>query len=117
MPFSLPNFNILVNRWLSGHTPAHDPPDYVNEPAQFYFNPKSALDVTPGTPADWIPPLILRLPLTVPKPQKGEIYQVDVTVGFWYLTRWFERTHYRFSNEYWSVLIERCDNTGAPFWP
>lgn len=114
MAYSLPDFNLLCNRWASPHTPAADPPDDVGLSCQVYFSSRSYLDIQPGQPDLWVPPIFLRLSVAEGLGSAvGDIYGVDPGRADYYKVRWVQKTHAGFPNEYVSILVEQCDDVGT----
>lgn len=113
MAFFLPNFNLNVSFWILGHTPSADPPDEVDIPCQIYLNTRGLLDITPGGPGDWVPPIYLRIPLGVFIPSLGNIAAVQPGLTDCYKIRWVQNAHIGFANEYQIALAEQCTDAGV----
>lgn len=103
--YTLPNFNLTVSIWDSGHAPPA-PPQRTAQ-GQFYIASKGLFDVTPGDNALWQPPIYLRCPF-------GTILQVNgyVTVpgglAAKYRIRWVENIHLGLSNQYVTAILEQA---------
>lgn len=113
MAFFLPNFNLLLSFWDSPNTPVGGPPDHVDQPVQVYVSSRGLLDITPGNPSDWIPPIFLRVPLGSHRPTPGDIGGIQPALTDFYKVRWVQNIHMGFANEYINILVEQCDGSGT----
>lgn len=113
MAFFLPSFNLLLSFWNAPNTPAGGPPDQVDVPAQIYLSTRALLDITPGSPTLWVPPLYLRIPLGAYIPLETDIAAVQPGLTDCYKVRWVQNTHIGFPNEYQVALVEQCTTSGV----
>lgn len=113
MAFTLPNFNLLADRWVSPNTPAAGAPDFLAIPCQLYVNSRGLLDITPGDFTAWVPPIYIRLQVGAIPPVKDDIYEVIPGSADYYKVRWTQSIHKGFPNEYIVVLVEQCDAAGT----
>jgi len=111
MPFTVPQFNLALEVWRSGHAPLGDPPDVEDLACQLYIHNRHNQDITPGDGEFWVPPIILRIP-TGFQPLPGDIYGVGGNVIVYYKHRWGHLIHWGFPNEYWCVVVEMTSDTG-----
>jgi hypothetical protein len=119
MALFLPKFNVLMDWWFPGNSPAMAPPDIHNVPAQLYFNSRSFADTTPSTPDVWDPATYVRISISsvnvLTPPLVGGVFgYTDANGSVWYLkvTLWWH-THLGFPNEYASLMVEQCAANGA----
>ena len=115
--FRPPTFNMLALVWLEGQDAAVDEPDYVDILMQVYVHSRADIDVTPGQPERWVPPIYLRFPKEYSLIRTGAIIQVSDRFGDYYKVRWAQAIHMGFPNEYWMTQCEQCDvdcNTPRP---
>lgn len=109
MSFNPPTFNIT---FFLFRPPAVYPGIYTfSQQCQLYLSPKADPDVTPGSPAVWVPPVWLRVPAHVDI-RPGDTVEVPNSTGRIYLIRWVEDVHKDFPNEYRVGLLEQ---TAQPF--
>lgn len=108
MPFTLPNFNLLMNVWRNPRVPASGGPDVANLACQLYLNTRGTFDLLPGARAQWVPPVWLRIAPGVFLAAPNDLYEVVAGGTRYYLYRWDERTHLGFPNAYDSILVEQC---------
>jgi hypothetical protein len=108
--YALPNFNQKVDVWMVNTGPGSGAPDFRSA-CQLYVNSRPQTDVTPGVAAEWVPPIILRLPMLTPVANNWSYQIVGDEFTGWYLGRWWERVHKGFPNEYRMVLLEQA------LWP
>jgi len=113
MAVSLPQFNLLMDIWTIGTTPAVDPPAFTGVPVQVYVRSKADIDTYQVNIEEWIPPIYLRHPLGGPKLGRGDIVQVLHLPLDYYLVVWCQNLHMGFPNEYYQALSKQCDDTGA----
>ena len=113
MPFSLPVFNLVADFWTGGHTPAADPPDTVGVPCQLYLTSRPSTDQVASTPTLYTLPIIIRMPLGIYTPAKGDITEVAPGSADYYLVRWVQVIHLGFPNAYLTALVEQCDAAGG----
>lgn len=108
MPYSLPQFNLYVKLWRDTDQWPGDPTDFFF--GQLYLTSRPLLDVTPGDPAAWCPPIYLRLPpLSDIRPQ--DQVEVPADTERLYLVRWVDDVHKGFENEYRVALLEQTRQT------
>lgn len=113
MAFSLPNFNLLADKWNAGHTPAGDPADYTDLPCQVYVHTKADIDQAQGDASSWTPPIYFRMPNLSPVFDRDAIL-TETTVGTgYYKVRWIQTVHVGFTNQYLVVLVEQCNSDGT----
>lgn len=113
--FTPPIFNILANLWFCGNTPNSGPFDFENQECQLYIYSRALLDIEPGSPELWIPPVWLRMPTAaVANWTSTFIAEVEAGSGRYYLARWKDVLHLGFPNEYRVILMEQCDGDGVP---
>lgn len=117
--FALPNFNVELSFWAPGHTPAADAPDSVFT-GQLFLGSRSPVDIKPGDAASFVPPLFIRMAMVTfavwGPALVGSIFgYIDSAANpeRYYIVRWWEITHAGFDNEYVTLLVEQCTNTGA----
>lgn len=117
MPGFLPNFNTLADLWYSPHTPATTAPDLILVPCQLYMVSRGMLDIQPGFPLDWTPPIYLRLdPASAPYNVLTWIIGLNDTVSvrsLYFRVRFKEWMHFGFPNQYPSWVVEQCDSSGV----
>lgn len=104
-----PDFNILCNVWrLPNAFPAA--PDFQFS-CQLYLASRGLLDITPGVPGQWVPPIYLRLPAFTDIRPVDQV-ECPAGTGRLYLVRWVEDLHKGFPNEYRVGVLEQ---TAQPF--
>lgn len=109
MPAFPPDFNIQCNMYRLPDVYPGTPTDTFD--CQLYLASRGILDVTPGDPAAWVPPIYLRLPaLTDIRP--ADQIECPIGTGRLYLIRWVEDMHKGFVNEYRIGILEQ---TVQPF--
>lgn len=112
--YTLPEFNLLCNRWAFPAVPFDTAPDNTDIPVQVYVNNKFSLEITPGGPSYWVPPIQLRISMADGGIMGvGDILGVDPGKSDYYRVRWVQRIHAGFVNEYMQVIVEQCDEFGA----
>lgn len=112
MAFTIPQYNLELLVWRSGNTPFADDPDIDDQVCQLYIHNRHNQDITPGGLTSWVPPIILRIP-TGFQPIPGDIYGVGGNAITFYKHRWSHLMHWGFPNQYVSVVVEMCDDTGG----
>jgi hypothetical protein len=116
--YSVPVLNLTAKWWLVGHTPSADPED-GDALCQLYFVSRGLLDITPGDPDAWVPPVYIRITKAdldlMTQPIVGMIFGINgpLSLEWYWIVRWWERTHAGFSNEYITLLCEQCTDAGA----
>lgn len=115
MPSYLPVFNLQASFWFAGKTPAGDPPDVTDLDVQKYVSSKGLLDLQPGDPGFYFPPIYLRMSVA----DEGTwasfmIAEVPQGSGSYYLARWKEDIHQGFPNHYLAAICEQCAANGTP---
>jgi hypothetical protein len=110
MPYNLPDFNETFQFWEAPTAPpVGAPAGHFN--GQLFLNSRINLETTPLVPMWWVPPLIIRAPVTH-TPGNGWIYlRVGDAPSGCYLSRWWDRCHLGFPNEYIVILVEQA------LWP
>jgi len=109
MPAYPPDFNLSCNIYRSPDVYPGSPT--LSSDCQLYLASRGLIDVTPGSPTDWVPPIYLRLPaLTDVRP--GDLVECPSGTARLYLTRWVEDMHKGFDNEYRVGILEQ---TSQPF--
>lgn len=113
MAYYPPNFNLLMDAWLPGNTPATTPADYVDIPCQYYVNPRTTQSQGfAGTPSSRLqifvrqPAAGLQLPLgsiVVPHSPGTEFL---ITVALIHM-------HTGFPNEYLANVCFMCRANGT----
>lgn len=118
MAYTLPQFNLTFDVWKPGNTPAGGPADYFGIAAQMYLMSRADADRDEaGNPA-YVPAIIIRTDNTIPVLQVGvvnkTIWYYQDSAGFknYYLVRWYNIVHAGFSNEYWMLVCDQCDDNG-----
>jgi len=115
MAYTLPVFNVPVDMWDSGHTPAGDDPDFENVTCQFYVYSRVSFDVQPCDLELYNPPIQIRMPLsTIAIWESSQVYEVPAESGRYYRARFKERLHLGFVNEYLVVYVVQCNSSGIP---
>lgn len=115
--YTLPNFNLTLDLWFAGNTPAGGGPDISGIPGQLYMNSRvpSAMDRIP--PSGFLPTIIMR----VPTAWRGYILNGSILgtgagglpTG-WFLVNSSGTMHLGFPNEYDIYVLVPCDNAGNP---
>lgn len=120
MAFSPPLYNATSRWWRTGVVPFGNPQDGVMQ-IQLYFPTKGLFDATPGSPLVWVPPTYARISpanLQNMKTISGTVVgcSLDITDSFfrpwYYRVRYWEFSHFGFSNEYASLILDQIDSTG-----
>lgn len=112
MAYTLPNFNLTFNLWLSPTAPDDSPPFATDIPCQVYVHAKADIDQIQGGSNDWVPPIYIRVPLNAKRPQVGDIIQIIYLGEDYYRVTWTQNIHMGFPNEYVMVLTKHCDAAG-----
>lgn len=113
MAFNLPVFNLNLGMYLPPNNPMTGPPDQLID-CQLYVDAKARVDITPGSPLDWVPPIYIRLSVDdfyvnlPPAVGAGFRYIDDNAQTWYYVVRWWERIHAGFPNQYMQLLCEQC---------
>lgn len=117
MPFNV-HFNLAMDVWEPGHNAAAHPPDHTCQ-AQLYLVSKPMLDVTPGAPGQWVPPVLIRISIST----SGliGIHIVDTQWGYtdstgrhwYYVARYWDIVHSGFPNEYVQIVCDQCTSARA----
>lgn len=104
-----PDFNLSCNVW---RFPVFFPaPPTLTVSCQLYIASRGLVDITPGVPGAWDPPIYLRLPALTDIRPTDQI-ECPAGSGRLYNTRWVEDLHKGFPNEYRVGLLEQ---TVQPF--
>lgn len=111
MVFTLPDFNLAGNWWPSPTVPPALPAGTF--PCQVYVVSRTFLDVTPGSPGLWVPPIILRFPLANLM-LAGDLVEVPAGSGRFLDIRWTDRIHRGFPNEYRVAVCEHDPTFDVP---
>jgi len=111
MAFTVPVFNITVNIWHAGNAPP-DPPD-LSPLAQLYIPSRGLLDIQPGEDELWQPPIYLRVAVGTDL-RHQDIVEAAAGDGWFYRTRWVERMHRGFPNEYFVGILEQTSGPPGP---
>jgi len=81
---------------------------------QLYIPTKSLLDVTPGAPSDWVPPIFIRTTDATLAVRVNDQVECPGGSGHFYTIRWFETFHRGFPNQYRGFLVEQRDYPNFP---
>ena len=118
MSFTPPVFNVSADFWTPPNDPATGGPDASGN-AQLYINSRGLLDLYPGDPDSWIPPIWLRRSFT----DQDSVYALGVgyiieipgltTQALYYKVRWWDFVHLGFPNAYAVFLCEQCMDDGT----
>jgi len=115
MAYTVPQFNLLMDVWFSGHVPSVDLPDAENVPVQFYLYSRGTFDVQPCELELYTPPIWLRLPTSeTANFVSGQVFECPAESGRYYRARFKERMHQGFPNEYLIVVVVQCNSAGVP---
>jgi len=110
MSFSKPVFNLLCDIWDQGHTPAADPPDFVDVPCQKYYYSRefdaSLWYLKIRVPALWPGLSITLSPIPGGTPM---VVECPKGSGHYYAIQNCAWMHQGFSNEYWALGSVRCN--------
>lgn len=116
MAYTVPQFNVAVDVWYTGHRPATDGPDAENVPCQFYLYSRFSLDIQPCELELYQPPIFIRLPTSESANwQNGQIFECPPESGRYFRARFKERMHLGFPNEYLVVVCIQCNADGEAF--
>lgn len=117
MPAYLPNFNLIADAWYAPNTPAIAGPDLILVACQLYLQSKGMLDIQPGQPHYWVPPIYLRLdPAGAPYSVLAWIVGIPdpiTTLPLYFRVRYKEWMHAGFPNQYPAWIVEQCDADGV----
>jgi len=114
MAYTLPVFNVPIDVWDAGHTPAVDDPDFENVNVQFYVYSRVSFDVMPCDLELYQPPIQIRMPASTSAIWvSGQIFEAPAESGRYYKARFKERVHMGFPNEYLVVYVAQCQSDGA----
>jgi hypothetical protein len=111
--YNLPVFNAKCNWWYPGNTPSGGPADISAIFTQLYLNSKSIVI----SPYGWN--IVVRLSsadaFAIGIPFVGGIWNwQDVFLQDWYwVVIGWEYTHASFPNEYVTMFVRQCTNTGS----
>jgi hypothetical protein len=110
---TLPNFNLSASAWNNPKKPSTDPADVIGKDVQLYVPSRGVLDILPGGPLNWVPPIYLRIASTGPALTPAVwIWEVITGSAQYYRVRWKQVIHQGFPNEYVAHLVEQCDSAG-----
>lgn len=109
MPAYSPVFNLMCSGWRPPNVPPA-PSDYSLQ-CQLYIASRGLIDITPGNPALWVPPIYLRVP-PFSDIRPDDIIECPLGSGRLYSVRWVEDLHKGFPNEYRVGVLEQ---TFQPF--
>lgn len=104
MPFSLPDFNLVASLWRSPD--AWPGTVTATSNVQLYLTSRPLLDVTPGDPTAWVPPVYVRFPALFDVRPDDQL-EVPSGTDRIYRVRWVDDCHKGFSNEYRVALVEQ----------
>jgi len=115
MAYTLPVFNVPVDVWSSGHTPASDAPDFENVASQPYIYSRVSFDVSQCDLELYLPALQIRQPLgAIVAWRDGQVFEVPAESGRYYRARIKEHVHMGFPNEYLVIFVVQCGADGVP---
>lgn len=116
MAYRLPNFSLLMQGWLWGHTPFGDAPDVFDIPGQIYIQSRQGgLPTDPDNVLPEVPTIMIRMPLAVnPMAHDIGIWDVDGGITNLYLVYFKEVMHRGFANAYVVHYVQQCDASGTP---
>ncbi len=113
----LPTFNLTADVWYNPNTPNTTAPDLILVKCQLYLVSRGMLDITPGAPLDWTPPIYLRLdPAGAPYDILSWIAGIADPVSLrtlYFRVRYKEWMHMGFANQYPSWVVEQCNGNGT----
>lgn len=115
MAFYLPTFNLLSNNvWVSPHTPAADPPDFIDIPCQKFLESRgSGIDSEYDHFEYWHPHVLVRFPLARDDVWLvGWIWEIPAGSLRYYRVSFKEHVHEGFPNEYLVHFCCQCDGDG-----
>lgn len=120
MAFTLPNFNLSVDVWIQGNSPAAGPFDfsiiaqmYLGRDEYLFTGFGPSVGVSQSIVPEWRFPPSLIIP-GIPLLVTGFISYVDSAgVARFYLIQSWEWKHAGFLNEYIAVYAPQCDFFGA----
>jgi len=113
MAYTVPDFNLLMDVWNSGNTPAAGDPDSENVPVQFYLYSRGSFDVQPCELELYTPPIWLRMPVADKAVWiAGQVFEVPAESGRYYRARFKEIMHQGFTNQYLVVVVVQCNDEG-----
>lgn len=113
--YNVPNFNLRIRGWNPGHTPAGDPPDHTDVPAQLYVRTQSMIATDPFPPVGFKPSIFLRFPTPSLFVLNGSIWEPhNEDPGAYNLVVWLQKVHLGFPNEYLLAMVSQCDAMGTP---
>jgi len=114
MSWNVPQWVSLCNLWSVGETPADDVPFETDLECQLYLPARGILDITPGEPLLWVPPIWFRLPLSARTSWEAySIVECPAGSGEYYRARFKQVAHLGFPNEYLSSVVDQCDENGV----
>ena len=99
--YVLPDFNLLADQWVYTNKPSLGPPDRVDIPVQFYINSRD--------PNSQFDPQIRMASFAVPTVSFNDCFECPKGSGRYYKTQKAEVVHPGFPNEYWGIIVVRCD--------
>lgn len=115
MAYTVPQFNVPVDFWSTGHIPDDDPPDFENVSCQFYIYSRVSFDVQPCELELYQPPMQLRVPRSAALAWvAGQVFEVPAESGRYYRARYKDRVHLGFPNEYLVIFVVQCGSDGIP---
>jgi len=113
--YTIPDFNIPLDRWYPPNTPASAPPNYSGQLHQVYRYSRMTNWVKLNSIDQWVPSIILRYNYAASAPSgPGWIFKMFSTPPTYYLGIFAGVMHPGFPNQYRYTLAVECDDTGAP---
>lgn len=118
MAYSLPQFNVPMDVWPAGQTPAGGPSAYqVN--AQIYLWSRLTSPRNETVATEFVPSVAIRTTFHIQTNEANVVVKCilgakDIT-GFWnyYIVKWYNWMHQGFANEYLFLLCDQCDDNGV----
>jgi len=114
MSYTVPAFNLTADVWEYPDVPTSAVPVFEDVACQLYIASRGLLDITPGVPTEWVPPIQLRMPIAAGSAWIAAwVIECPVGSNRYYRLRWKERQHQGFANEYLLAIVEQCDEDGV----
>lgn len=116
--YTPPVFNVPMDRWHAGHTPAANPPDITGQLFQIYVYSRAPNQVLFSGITQWLPVIIIREPVTASTHAAiGDILgapAVGTTIPVEYYKVMFKQLiHFGFPNQYMMLWCAQCASNGT----
>ena len=117
MPFTLPDFNCVLDSWRETAAPFVFVRVLVGQPSQLYVNSRVTWFLYPSATADDNTPFsYVRVPKGVDV-REGDVLELESGTNHWYFVWETERVHLNFPNEYYVAYCVQIDPEDAPAGP